>query len=40
LVKVIGALSKSGSDKILWRVLQEREQEKMSAVSDRSSAES
>jgi acyl-CoA synthetase (AMP-forming)/AMP-acid ligase II len=33
LVKFIDALPKSGSGKILWRVLQEREQEKMSAVS-------
>lgn len=33
MVKFIDALPKSGSGKILWRVLQEREQEKMSAVS-------
>ena len=32
-MKFIDALPKSGSGKILWRVLQEREQEKMWAVS-------
>jgi fatty-acyl-CoA synthase len=39
-VEFIDALPKSGSGKILWRVLQEREQEKLSAVSDQPSAKS
>ncbi|MDX6379635.1 MAG: fatty-acyl-CoA synthase [Rubrobacteraceae bacterium] len=39
-VELIDALPKSGSGKILWRVLQEREQQKLSAVSDQPSAKS